>query len=521
MAATLNLSIFLLRHGKEATYERDVGDDRGARVPLQGLDGYFSALRSTPRPPNWLNAVNTILDATAAVSLDAQSPGGLLIIERGTRTFVITFGHAWMRLQSDWLERDFGRRVVLNLMNDDAFIEVRTEQVFAQWHLASERAPRGSSVESFGVEFDRDMVSVVEGVSSDPLFGRSIRGGTSLRVNVELASLGALLDRSLTEFASDAYQKRWPDIDNLSAVADPAMLLALEAELDKDLVSGKAAKRLVLFTPAQRRGEPLVAASYVIGRTSKNPAYTPYLTFGAWESYAKKYSTGLTVAAAKKATVHLMDEAADEVGKGSVFECFGYEVALNGNQYILSSGQWYEVVSAFLKRVNRTVTRIPPPTVTLPGWNQKDDEGTYNAGCAATVKSLLLFDKKLVGYGGGQSKFEFCDLMDVKGKRLYFVKIPSRSSGMSHLIEQTRRTVELFFSTDNGFRAKLSAQILKNEPKADISWTTSRPRAGDWNLCLVSMGKQQMALPFFARCSLANMCRDLESSGHVVEYLAV
>jgi hypothetical protein len=30
--------------------------------------------------------------------------------------------------------------------------------VFAKWHLASERAPRASSVDEFGVEFDRDLI---------------------------------------------------------------------------------------------------------------------------------------------------------------------------------------------------------------------------------------------------------------------------------------------------------------------------------------------------------------------------
>lgn len=218
MTTNLSLSIYLLRKGKEADYDRDVGDDRSARVRLSGLDGYFSPLPSTPQIPTWLRAINTLLNPAAPATLYAQSPGGLLVIRLNGRTFVVTFGHAWMRLQNIWLEQDFGRRVVLNLMNSDGFLEVRTEQVFAQWHLASERAPQGSAVESFGVEFDRDMVSVVEGVSSDPTFGRNFRGGTSLRVNTELANLEKLLDRALIEFASNAYQVRFPEIDNLNGV---------------------------------------------------------------------------------------------------------------------------------------------------------------------------------------------------------------------------------------------------------------------------------------------------------------
>lgn len=124
-------------------------------------------------------------------------------------------------------------------------------------------------------------------------------------------------------------------------------------------------------------------------------------------------------------------------------------------------------------------------------------------------------------YGGGQSRFEFCDLMHPVTKRLYFVKVASKSSGMSHLVEQTRRTVELFFGPDPGFRKALEKKMKKLDPKADTTWTKARPRPGEWKLCFVSMGRTAMQLPFFARCSLANACRDLRTLGHDVEYLKV
>ncbi len=101
------------------------------------------------------------------------------------------------------------------------------------------------------------------------------------------------------------------------------------------------------------------------------------------------------------------------------------------------------------------------------------------------------------------------------------MKVPSKSSGMSHLVEQTRRTVELFFAPDPGFRTALQAKIKKLDPKASTSWAGTRPRPGDWKLCFVSMGKSTAQLPFFARCSLANAHRDLRNLGHDVEYLQV
>jgi uncharacterized protein (TIGR04141 family) len=522
MTTTTSLSIFLLKPGREKDFDRDIGDDRTARVPLAApLEGFFAPFPSKANPPNWAGAVSALLQPPGAVNLDTQSPGGLLFIRWAGRAFVLTFGHAWMRLRNEWLEPDFGRRVALNLMKEDSLIELRSEQVFAKWHLASERAPRGSSMDSFGVEFDRDMVSVVEGLTTEALFGKTIRGGTNLRGHVDIDDLAAILDRALIEFASNAYQKRWPDIDNLVAVRDPAIIAALEKDLDAELAAGQGPKKIVLFTPQQRKGDTLVVSSYVIGRLSKTPPMTPYLTFGAWEGYAKKRSMALTVETAKDMRVHLMDDGAQELDECSVFECFGYEGSFGGKPYVLSSGTWFEVVPNFLKRINDTVKAIPPPSKALAAWNQVDDEGTYNESCAKKDKSLLHFDKKDVWYGGGQSRFEFCDLMHLGSKRLYFVKVPSKSSGMSHLVEQTRRTVELFFEPDPGFRKALQAKIKKLNPKADTSWTTTRPRPGEWKLCFVSMGRSAPQLPFFARCSLANAHRDLRNLGHDVEYLRV
>jgi uncharacterized protein (TIGR04141 family) len=47
---------------------------------------------------------------------------------------------------------------------------------------------------------------------------------------------------------------------------------------------------------------------------------------------------------------------------------------------------------------------------------------------------------------------------------LYFAKIASRSSGMSHLLEQVRRTTELLFGQDQSYRDELIA-IVKRTTK--------------------------------------------------------
>jgi len=159
------LTVFLLKASQVADFEKEIVVPAKGALPLSApWDGVFIPLPSSARPPSWVEAIKTILNPPATVNLSAQSAGGILVVRRNNNTFVLTFGHAWQRLEDRWLERDYGGQTALNAIPRDNLVEIKAEQVFAKWHLASERAPRASSVDEFGVEFDRDLVAAVEGV---------------------------------------------------------------------------------------------------------------------------------------------------------------------------------------------------------------------------------------------------------------------------------------------------------------------------------------------------------------------
>jgi uncharacterized protein (TIGR04141 family) len=516
----LNLTFFLLKSSQVAEVEKAFKTNS---IPLTPpLDGFFTPMASAPSEPRWLGAVQSIIQTNIQVKLLGQSPAGVLIVRRGTNTFAVTFGHAWQQLKSEWLEIDFGRRVALNSIPRDQVVEIKAEQVFAQWHVADERAPRASSVDEFGVEFDRDLVGVVGGVPEKSLvktFGKSIRGGTSLKVNIPFNTLEAVLDKAGTQFGSNAYKKVWPEIDTIMPVTDHTLVDQLESQLDADLLAGKAQNKIVLFIPTRRDEGNSSTESYVFGRQSKYPFHTPYLTVDSWLSYSQKQNLKVSVEEAKNTPIHLLDESKAEFQTYSVFQCLGYEVSLNAQPYILSSGIWYEVVASFLKKVNDTAKNIPLPKANVVMWNPGEKEKDYNIRCSQK-KGFLFFDAKNVMYGGGQSKFEFCDFLDPKTKTLFFAKIATQSSGISHLVEQVRRTAELLFSTDGEYRSKLSDVFKKVHPTADRKWLQARPDNHEWKLCMVSLGKDALKLPFFARSGVVRAYNDLTRRGHSVSFVA-
>ncbi len=520
--AKTGLTIFLLKQDQVASFKKVVIDPNPRGIPLtEPLTGIFVPFPSAGGIPDWVPAVESLLTTPIVSNMRAQSPGGLLVVEREGRTFVISFGHAWQKLEDQWLETDFGLRVALNVIPKNEVVEIKSEQVFAKWHLASERAPRAASVEEFGVDFDRDLVAVVEGVpKSRPSLGGTVRGSTSLRLKLPINELQTTLITALADFGRDDYKKDWPDIDKVHRVRDETIIALLEDQLDADLHDEKAMRKIIMFTPSQRRGESMLADSYVYGTLSKNAASTPYLTIDGWNNaMARKHLTP-SVSEAKRYWIHLLDEDATESRKCSAFDCFGYEVS-DGNQvFILSSGVWYEVVSDFIDRTNATIAKIGNPKLTLPAWNQSDSETEYNSTCALDG-NFLNCDKKILRYGGGQSQFEFCDVLHLQSKTMFFAKIPSKSTGMSHLIEQVRRTAQLFFSTDSGYREEVSKLFGKYHPTADVTWLRTRPRQGDWDLCMVSLGTAASDLPFFAKCGLAKIYKDLSEQGHTLSFISV
>lgn len=518
----IGLTVFLIKPDQVAPLEKALLTPGTGGIPLSApLDGAFLPLASVGTEPKWVGAVRSVIQASVTIDMRGKSPAGLLLVKRPTGTFVVTFGHAWMKLEDSWLERDFGRRVALNAIPKDQVVEIKTEQVFAKWHLASERAPRASSVDEFGVEFDRDLVSVVEGVPTlVPSLGRSVRGGTSLRLNLPITELASALDQGSALFASDAYKKDWPDIDNINPVKDDSLIAKLEQALDDDFASGAAKTRIVMFTPSQRKDETIVADSYVYGRLAGSAPTSPYLLFDSWLGYLGKKQLTPSVAEAKSSPLHILDEDGNEIKTCSVFDCFGYEVSVGGSVFVLASGTWYEVVDDFVKKINGAVKKISQTNSVLLPWNGTDDEAAYNIACGKAGPCLNC-DAKKIFHGGGLSQFEFCDLVHLEGKALYFAKIVSKSSGMSHLIEQVRRTAQLLFSVDDAYRKKVIALFKKYHPKADVEWLKSRPRQGDWNLCLVSLGKPATKLPFFAKCGLVKVHKDLVEQGHAVSYITV
>ena len=276
----IGLTIFLLKDKKLGAFEDElIAPLRELAIPVaEPFDGFFIPLpAANDAAPVWVAPVGSLLAQPIGMDMEAKAPGGLLVLRHSGRTFVVTFGHAWQKLDDGWLERDFGLRVALNVIPRKELVEIRASRYSAKWHLASERAPRASSVEEFGVDFDRDLVAVLEGVPSiSPSLGKTIRGSTSLKVNLPISALANVFDIALDRFGSADYKKDWPEMDNISPLKDEEMIYLLEEQLGIDLVSYvNARSKIAMFTPSQRKEKCLSRIRMSMAGSARIPHHLP------------------------------------------------------------------------------------------------------------------------------------------------------------------------------------------------------------------------------------------------------
>src|ERR1700690_3309291 len=102
--AKIGLTIFLVKEDQVASFRRTLVESHQQSIPLSApLGGVFLPFSSTSGTPDWVEAVGSLLTSPIAGDMRAKSPGGLLVVENQARTFVISFGHAWQKLEDQWL----------------------------------------------------------------------------------------------------------------------------------------------------------------------------------------------------------------------------------------------------------------------------------------------------------------------------------------------------------------------------------------------------------------------------------
>ena len=481
-----------------------------------------------PKQPKWLNQIESHFRFEESIT--NRSSSAILCFKKAERLFVVTFGHAWLYLESKSIVHDFGLRVALNAADDAKLkrldIANLGEAMRGVAQSASER-----QFDSFGVDEALELVRKISGTIRDENFGSTISGSSSLKINkdMELHEIPDLAEELLVYFHSDSYKNSsFKIIDNIFPQSDVLMVNSLNDTAAKPVTDGKSELEIGL----PEFSDDDIASFRFVG-FKKRKSYSDLQL----SHYREMLGDKLNSLVAQNLFDHKKSAKFVESEKPprtlSIHELLVGSVEMNGRRYAINEGKWYSIDEAFKRSVdehffNSVATFDDDPPVII-GRASKDgnthyleNEDEYNRRYAK-CRGFVLMDKNFIDVPDiARSRFELCDLLDIQERRLIHVKMSGRRSNiLSHLFKQGGNSARLVKSVDavwnqtiekvrNGYGGERALE-LKN-----AITDNSKPWSIEFHIADVPKIDGNFQIPFFSRVTFREEATNMRSMGFQV-----
>lgn len=520
--AVQRLTIYLLRDVEvleDALADDNTSDLAASELTqLSGLTGRFYSRPNFASPPGWSRYLSPIIDGDIPL-LQSASASGLLVLEVDEQMYALTFGHGRSFLSQSKIERRFGLKVALNLI-DERQIRSLDTKVFDEMVVSrNTQTSRTSDLPTFGVDVLRDILRAVTGVAPKDSGYKSLSGSDALVLGFDkpVSDLPMLLRDVYKQFSSTKYRASFGWIDHLAEVKDPALVDALDEKLVEQLRVGDTSSTH-LAMPENLDWEDI--GYFLIAPTRKHQYEELDL-----DEYLAQDATDiaeLSINRLKQRKVSVKFIRNPNVdSRWNLYQCLVSEQRINGVLYALVEGRWFSIADSLVEQVDHAIAAIPTSSVALPAGLVGEHEGDYNVRAASSVAGLTLLDTKLVHPDGATTKIEFCDLLSADGS-LVHVKRKSRSSTLSHLFAQG--LVSAAALVDGAMRDRVRTVIQQaagsSDPRAwlDLIPPGDSPLERDQITVTYAILANSTAtgvewLPFFSRLNLMQTTRQLARLG--------
>ena len=215
--------------------------------------------------------------------------------------------------------------------------------------------------------------------------------------------------------------------------------------------------------------------------------------------------------------------------KWKIFDCFIYETTLqpgaNVEQFVLFSGNWYEVEEDFKKEVEDAYEAIQK--VMIVGHTSCRNERELIEYLLNERPELLKLDQEKINPKGVKyANLEPCDFFS-RNREFIHLKDGHSSGPISHLWAQGVVSAEAFVS-DHDFKVKLRRKVktISDQKEGNFKFENLLPTArqklerGKYKVVYGIMRKpyndEELGIPFFSKVSLQAAVRRIDELGILV-----
>jgi len=507
-----SLNVYLLKDTIEEFVECIKNVEKLTAISLSSavsFKGTVFVANQSNNPPWWLGFLREGTDEDIP-DLRNSSTKAVLVFDASERRFAVTFGYGRSLLKPESYESDFGLKVTLNTVNEQNIrsIDINTLEEFK--FNSRIQASTGSTIDSFGINFNKDILKAVSGRPDNDSFARLVAGSDRLAIRLEI-KLADLIDRAqswLEAYHSDKYKHSgFRYVDNIKLVKDPSVINSLDCRLIESLLNFEF--RNAYFAPP----EP-IAWEDIEGFTFpyQEDVY-PDLKIDDYFSILRERNMQISIDMLKRHQVgvkYIYLESS--ITRWTMYKTIIYETELENKKYILFAGDWLEVAKDFVEQVKLDVQQIPISDINLIPALNGEKESDYNERASKQLDFILL-DQENIKCRGARTPIEACDLFTRQNQFIH-IKRWSRSSNLSHLFAQGCVSAESFLA-DDVFREELQKKINRLNTGDRIIIPSIRPATRGYEVIYAMIDNREgwpLSLPFF---SLLNLVLATERLGRI------
>lgn len=541
-------------------------DDGNPIIELQ-IKGYESCklfVRATkPHEPEW---AKTFFNSTVeSESLKVANIGAALVIpvliennsfdakadeifssvgEENRRYFVLTFGYGRTLINRSAIEERFGLKCVLNSVKNDTLRAIHFADVSGSAKRSSEQLSRIGDIDDFAIDTERNLLSQVTAkCGEDELLCGTVTGGDSLAVTkeIDIDNVQEFLKSLYELFCQETYKQDFDWVDNIAPVKDPALEQKLWDESIRqianysynddsqhdlwmavpDIIDWDRIEGFQIGSQTDENDEPILQDDVLLADVLRS---------------FKKPLTSIDQLKNKRVTAISKENGLPYQG-WQAHKCLVGDLAYGGESYCVLDGAWYEIRSDYLNRINEDFMDTDESDIDFIPYPQNDGEqfvddfdgkkiklekeGLYNYKLEKALAQkfpnhFLLMDKRLISYGGGRSRIEFCDVLADDGKRIH-IKRYSGSATMSHLFNQGLVSASMERDAAD-YAEKVNEkikQVGKQEGLSSVeNFLLNQNQIHDVVFAIVpKQDSHSHDLPFFSKVALCSVKKQLKRMG--------
>lgn len=413
------------------------------------------------REPNWklLLQEGVIGDLP---ELNNASNRAIVFFRINDRIFAIPFGYGKHLLKEESIEREFGLKTALNIINADKLLGVDKANIGDLTVLTKTQTARKGTPDYFNIDILKDLLRSITGEPNIVLpeeFGSVVTGSEGLYISpkTNIIELPKILKRLDEEYKKDTYRKRFDWIDNIKAEKDPVILSSLKEKLVNDI---KAKRPEVFLAP------PFILEWEDFEYISFTPKGEEFTEFNIENFYDTKSDmlTDLDWDKLTRQKIYMKARNSDDAFSISLWRFLNYETEYNSQRYVFTLSNWYKVDADYYRGLYNYCSQIQESATPFVDCQPAENEGEYNDRLVKSNSDLILFDKDLVYSDISRSGIEPCDVFNTRTNEFIHVKFRESSSTLSHLFAQGRVSSNSL-RRDKTFRKNLRSKL---KAKRDI-----------------------------------------------------